>query len=324
MRRGSWARSFRSRTFSHNVEVMKAKAKPSNVQPALVVDSEVVRQIRQHARSSSKAEVCGVLIGQDRDHRIDVAACIEGQNAEEAGAHVTFTQDTWEHIYAVKDQKYPSERIVGWYHSHPGFGVFLSDHDTFIHKNFFSSPGQVAWVFDPHSDEEGCFGWVGGRIERLTQISVIDRRGGEEAHEGTDSESGEAKDENNEPVEVRREQKKISPIRIRRRDADDASESSDSSLERMVFTVFFYLLASVLGFALSWYVFPRVVVMPVLLDPRTGQLIDLQTGQVIPDSPNAKGATAKPPDPAQPDPHNPGQPSSSNPGSKKGNDVQPK
>src|SRR5437773_6177152 len=179
MRRGSWARSFRSRTFSHNVEVMKAKAKPSNVQPALVVDSEVVRQIRQHARSSSKAEVCGVLIGQDRDHRIDVAACIEGQNAEEAGAHVTFTQDTWEHIYAVKDQKYPSERIVGWYHSHPGFGVFLSDHDTFIHKNFFSSPQQVAWVYDPHSDEEGCFGWDGERLKRLARIDLVDARGGE-------------------------------------------------------------------------------------------------------------------------------------------------
>src|SRR6202011_685029 len=160
---------------------MRAKAKPSNAQPTLVVDSEVVRQIRQHARSSSKTEVCGVLIGQDRDHRIQVAACIEGQNAEEAGAHVTFTQDTWEHIYAVKDQKYPAERIVGWYHSHPGFGIFLSDHDTFIHKNFFSSPGQVAWVFDPQSDEEGCFGWVGGRIERLTRIEIADRRGGEPA-----------------------------------------------------------------------------------------------------------------------------------------------
>jgi proteasome lid subunit RPN8/RPN11 len=163
---------------------MRTKAKPSSAQPTLVVDSEVVRQIRQHARSSSKTEVCGVLIGKDRDQRIEVAACIEGQNAEEAGAHVTFTQDTWEHIYAIKDQKYPEQRIVGWYHSHPGFGVFLSDHDTFIHKNFFSSPGQVAWVFDPHSDEEGCFGWVGGRIERLTQIGVVDRRGGEEAQEG--------------------------------------------------------------------------------------------------------------------------------------------
>jgi len=303
---------------------MKAKAKPSSAQPALVVDSEVVRQIRQRARSNSKTEVCGVLIGQDRDHRIDVAACIEGQNAEEAGAHVTFTQDTWEHIYAVKDQKYPSERIVGWYHSHPGFGVFLSDHDTFIHKNFFSSPGQVAWVFDPHSDEEGCFGWVGGRIERLTQIGVVDRRGGEEAHEAAEPEPGVAKDEDDRDSDTPRENKKISPIRIRRRDANATTESTDSSLERLVFRVFFYLAALALGFALSWYLFPRVVVMPVLLDPRTGQMIDLQTGQVIESLPNAKGAAANPQDSGKPDAHNAGQPSSSNPSGKKGDDAQPK
>jgi proteasome lid subunit RPN8/RPN11 len=301
---------------------MKAKAKPSNAQPALVVDSEVVRQIRQHARSSSKTEVCGVLIGQDRDHRIDVAACIEGQNAEEAGAHVTFTQDTWEHIYAVKDQKYPEERIVGWYHSHPGFGVFLSDHDSFIHKNFFSSPGQVAWVFDPHSDEEGCFGWVGGRIERLKQIGVVDRRGGEEGHEGERPEPATADGADDEAIPIQRE-KKIGPKKIRRRDAEETAESSDSSLERLVFRVFFYLAAFALGFALAWYVFPRVVVMPVLLDPQTGQLIDVQTGQVIAE-PKAKGGAANPADAPKPDVQNPGQPSTSNPSGKKGNDAQPK
>src|SRR5260370_5318971 len=208
---------------------MRAKAKPSNAQPTLVVDSEVVRQIRQRAGSTSKAEVWGVLIGQDREHRIDVAACIEGQNAEEAGAHVTFTQETWEHIYAVKDQKYPEERIVGWYHSHPGFGVFLSDHDTFIHRNFFSSPGQVAWVFDPHSDEEGCFGWVGSRIERLKQIGVVDRRGGEEAHEGERPETGTTNAAHYDGI-PEQSREKIVPLEIRRRHARDNRERSHSSL----------------------------------------------------------------------------------------------
>ena len=303
---------------------MKAKAKPSNAQPTLVVDSEVVRQIRQHARSSSKTEVCGVLIGQDRDHRIEVAACIEGQNAEEAGAHVTFTQDTWEHIYAVKDQKYPEERIVGWYHSHPGFGVFLSDHDTFIHKNFFSSPGQVAWVFDPHSDEEGCFGWVSGRIERLAQIRVVDQRGGEEAEEGGRPEPGAAGDADSSAVAVQREKRKISPIRIRRLDANEVTEGSKSSLERLVFRVFFYLLALALGFALSWYFFPRLVVMPVLVDPRTGQLIDPQTGQILANPHDANGAGTGSAASTKPDSSKSGQPSSSNQSGKKGDDAQPK
>jgi len=138
------------------------------VQPVVVMEAEVARKIRQHSRSSMKAEVCGVLIGSTDDDRTVIEACIAGINAAQGGAHVTFTQDTWEHIYKIKDQQYPDDKIVGWYHSHPGFGVFLSEHDLFIQENFFSSPQQVAWVYDPHTDEEGCFGWVGGKIEKLT------------------------------------------------------------------------------------------------------------------------------------------------------------
>ncbi|HKV76833.1 MAG TPA: Mov34/MPN/PAD-1 family protein [Candidatus Sulfotelmatobacter sp.] len=279
---------------------MKAKAKPSATQPILVVDSEVVRQIRQHARSSGKTEVCGILIGQDRDQRIEVAACIEGQNADEAGAHVTFTQNTWEHIYAVKDKKYPNERIVGWYHSHPGFGIFLSDHDTFIHKNFFSSPGQVAWVFDPHSDEEGCFGWVGNRIERLTRIAVVDRRGGEpaEGSEKSKSVTGDGADLVPERVSEKRE---ATRIKIGRLEGGESSGGDESALERLVFKVFFYLSVLAVGFSLAYFLFPRMVLVPVIQDPRTGQLIDLRTGEVIaeprqPDHGNTKdnpsGSTA--------------------------------
>jgi proteasome lid subunit RPN8/RPN11 len=277
---------------------VKIKAKAAEGQPTLVVDSEVVRLIRQHARSSGKTEVCGVLIGQDRDHRIEVAACIEGQNADEAGAHVTFTQDTWEHIYAVKDKKFPDERIVGWYHSHPGFGIFLSEHDTFIHRNFFSSPGQVAWVFDPQSDEEGCFGWVSGRIERLARIAVVDRRGGEPAEDRPEPVSSDEADTERlvaatvvKPITkpmARNEAREPAPIRIRRVDPHELDDG-DSSLENLVFKVFFYLAVLALGFALSYFLYPRIVLVPVVLDQRTGQLLDARTGEVI--------AEPKPPDP---------------------------
>jgi proteasome lid subunit RPN8/RPN11 len=143
-----------------------AKAK-TKTHPIVVMEAEVARKIRQHCRTSMKTEVCGVLIGSADDDRTLIEASIAGINAAQGGTHVTFTQDTWEHIYRIKDQQYPDDKIVGWYHSHPGFGVFLSEHDLFIHENFFSSPQQVAWVYDPHTDEEGCFGWVGGKTEKL-------------------------------------------------------------------------------------------------------------------------------------------------------------
>jgi proteasome lid subunit RPN8/RPN11 len=136
-------------------------------------DSAVLQQIRRHARTSMTAEICGVLIGQLVDGVTHVGASIAGEDAKEAGAHVTFTQETWQHIYKIKDSKFADESIVGWYHSHPGFGIFLSDYDLFIHKNFFAAPHHVAWVFDPHSDDEGCFGWVSGDIAPIERISVV-------------------------------------------------------------------------------------------------------------------------------------------------------
>jgi proteasome lid subunit RPN8/RPN11 len=139
-------------------------------QPVVVMEAEVARKIRQHSRTSMKAEVCGVLIGSMDENRTVVDACIAGLNAAQGGTHVTFTQDTWEHIYKIKDQQYADDKIVGWYHSHPGFGVFLSEHDLFIQENFFSSPLQIAWVYDPHTDEEGCFGWIDGKTEKLSGI----------------------------------------------------------------------------------------------------------------------------------------------------------
>ena len=149
----------------------KVKVRVST-QPVVVMEAEVARKIRQHARTSMKAEVCGVLIGNTDHERMTVEACIAGINAAQGGAHVTFTQDTWEHIYKIKDKDFSDHKIVGWYHSHPGFGVFLSEHDLFIQQNFFSNPQQVAWVYDPHTDEEGCFGWIGGNIEKLSAIRV--------------------------------------------------------------------------------------------------------------------------------------------------------
>ena len=276
---------------------MKQRTKSAAGQPSVTLDSEVVRQIRQHARSSNKAEICGVLIGREHERSIEVSYSIEGQNAEEGGAHVTFTQDTWEHIYAVKDRKYPDTRIVGWYHSHPGFGVFLSEHDTFIHRNFFSSPGQVAWVFDPQSDEEGCFGWVDGNIERLTKIAVLDRRGGERAdfHPGPERVNRLETDDNQRPVS----EEEKDAIHVHRSETAESGESTTWSLELLVTRVFMFLAALGLGFALSWYFFPRIMIMPVPVDPISGRPIDPQTGQILHDPDIEKAFHSERADPAK-------------------------
>ncbi|HEY6128151.1 MAG TPA: Mov34/MPN/PAD-1 family protein [Candidatus Acidoferrum sp.] len=249
------------------------KQKSDQRQPRVTIEGEVLRQIRQHARSNSKTEVCGVLIGQENGAGVAITARIPGLNAAQAGTYVTFTQDTWEHIYRIKDKDFPEARIVGWYHSHPGFGVFLSDHDTFIHKNFFSSALQVAWVYDPHSDEEGCFGWSGERLERVAEIHVKDDKGGEGA-----GETGKP-----EPVSGIEEQDQS----LREH---EISEINPPAWLKWGLTIASHLLLAAIAFAVAWLFFPQQRIF--FVDPFNHTAIEAPPGTRI--SPDGNLSVPKP------------------------------
>ncbi len=279
-----------------------SKTKTKSV--ACIVDREVIRRIRQHARGHMKTEVCGVLIGEHRDGTICVDECIAGINAAQAGSHVTFTQDTWEHVYKIKDKEFPNARIVGWYHSHPGFGVFLSEHDIFIHENFFSSRDQVAWVYDPHSDEEGCFGWAGSRIERVASIQISDSRGGEAADLNQKHPAAQFHGDEESDLEIVRPAGENSPVRY-----------------PWAVLLLSHILALSIGFLIAWFVFPRIVVVGVPVDPQTGHpLVD--PALALPDSAGgAAGQAAPAPDLNKANPQAPSTPKAE---SGKGNDARPR
>lgn len=123
--------------------------------------------INAHAHEDTSVEICGVLVGswaKDADGPYAVIEYyIRCNAATQKFAEVTFTHESWAHINQEMDTKYQNHRIIGWYHSHPNFGIFLSDRDCFIQENFFSGPGQVAFVVDPVRKLEGLFEWRQGK-----------------------------------------------------------------------------------------------------------------------------------------------------------------
>jgi proteasome lid subunit RPN8/RPN11 len=120
-----------------------------------------------HAHETTAVEVCGVLVGQwsadGAGPFLNIAASIKGDAAQSKFTEVTFTHETWSKINDEMDKKYAHLKIVGWYHTHPDFGIFLSERDTFIQEHFFAGPGQVAHVVDPVRKLEGVFLWKEGR-----------------------------------------------------------------------------------------------------------------------------------------------------------------
>ncbi len=56
-----------------------------------------------------------------------------------------------------RKRKNDNLRIVGWWHSHPNFGCFLSQTDLDTQKYFFYESYQLALVIDPIRDEYNIF-----------------------------------------------------------------------------------------------------------------------------------------------------------------------
>jgi proteasome lid subunit RPN8/RPN11 len=182
---------------------------PRNADVALrvAVERRAYADLIAHAKESLEVEVCGVLAGttceDDEGVFVHVAAIIRGDAAGKASTHVTFTQATWNTIHQTLDREYPKLRIVGWYHTHPGFGVEFSEMDVFIQKNFFPGTAQLALVTDPLSGAVGiCLNtpqgirylpkfWVDGR-EQTARVPV---RGGAALGVGVGSSSGAGGDE---------------------------------------------------------------------------------------------------------------------------------
>ncbi len=160
-----------------SLHAVREPSRSSGREIVVMVAESVLEEVRRHGQEDTSREQGGILIGTVASSQykvyVNVEAVIAAPQTRAKRTSVTFTHDSWAHINQVKDNDYPNQDIVGWYHTHPGFGIFLSDYDTFIHRNFFPAAWQVALVLDPLSDESGFFVWKGNEIIPRKQYNVF-------------------------------------------------------------------------------------------------------------------------------------------------------
>ncbi|MCU1393880.1 MAG: Mov34/MPN/PAD family protein [Ilumatobacteraceae bacterium] len=138
----------------------------------IVRDSALVAMDR-HMSDDTAIEYGGVLVGTaDPLIGLVIVTGHEPLPDSETTDTVTFTRETWDEMTRLVMTRHPGQRIVGWYHSHPRFGIFLSAHDLSIQTTFFSQPWQVAYVFDPVQHERGLFGWANYDIVRIPEWEI--------------------------------------------------------------------------------------------------------------------------------------------------------
>lgn len=133
---------------------------------------DVLEKVWGHVRKYPRIESGGVLIGHPFREISDptitfiiIVGAIRQDSTNRSAGHFTVGPREIAAARAIMEQRHPGLVPVGWYHSHPGHGVFLSGQDMQIVRSIYNAEWQVALVLDPYRGESAFF--RGSKGERL-------------------------------------------------------------------------------------------------------------------------------------------------------------
>ena len=130
---------------------------------------DTLDEVDEYLSGDLNNELGGVLLGdvcvnKDNGKFILINELITAKHSNSSLSRLTFTHETWDYINEVREKDFPEKKILGWFHSHPGHTVFLSNYDIFIQENFFNMYYMVAYVFDPTIKDRGFFLWRDNKV----------------------------------------------------------------------------------------------------------------------------------------------------------------
>ncbi len=146
--------------------------------PDVRIDAAVHKKIEAFAAENRNKECAGLLLGAvdcegNNSRIIHITAAIPAEGAVGTRASVRIPLHAWEAVLKIRDLDYSELRILGWFHTHAGWGVFMSDADVFIHRHFFLHPSMVAYVLDPTTGRDGFFYWHEGKIGLCPSYGLV-------------------------------------------------------------------------------------------------------------------------------------------------------
>jgi len=127
-------------------------------------------KMRNHALAhvNERKEVMGLMLGGVYRHNGREYALVRDVVTTDLDAtevSVRFDRDAFEKLFASLDESGFRYIIVGWYHSHPSYGCFLSSTDIQTQRAMFNRSFHSALVIDPVNREIDVFRLRDGRVE---------------------------------------------------------------------------------------------------------------------------------------------------------------
>lgn len=136
------------------------------------------KQMVQHALEIGKGTECGGFLlgrrGFDKEGNfLLVDSTLRAQETLESATSLTFTHETWTVLDKELSNIEPKPKIIGWYHTHPGMGVFYSAQDRFIQEHFFAGEEYLGIVLDGGCEKMGIYQWLKGCLVAINWYTLF-------------------------------------------------------------------------------------------------------------------------------------------------------
>lgn len=134
-----------------------AEQKVDDTKETVYISSLALLKMLKHGRAGVPMEVMGLMLGEFIDEYTINVVDVFAMPQSGTGVSVEAVDDVFQtKMMDMLKQTGRDQIVVGWYHSHPGFGCWLSSVDVNTQKMFEQlSPRAVAVVVDPIQSVKG-------------------------------------------------------------------------------------------------------------------------------------------------------------------------
>lgn len=135
-------------------------------------------EIEAFAAGPDNDERGGLLVGHpyadDSGPYIIIEGAVPAHAVLSDPGGLTFTQQAWDDMESRVNERFPTEFVVGWFHTRPDAGTSLTGFDRFTAHRYFPEWWQLTYIIDPVRQRQRIYMWHEGELRSLPGFWVCE------------------------------------------------------------------------------------------------------------------------------------------------------
>ena len=128
---------------------------PDEYEYKIFIIEHALKTIWKHAKEGMPQGVGGILLGglyrdpDKNENYVEIHNAFPSASSFNEEMSLRVVNRVIADMEQVSIKTYPNQIVIGWYHTHPGNGIFFSENDELIHETFYRETANVALILDP-------------------------------------------------------------------------------------------------------------------------------------------------------------------------------